>query len=317
MIDTHAHLDDHAFDADRDAVLAAEPPGGRRRPSSASAPRSPPAGRPSAWRKPAPASMRPSASIRTPRPRPGPTTGGRWLALLDHPRVVALGETGLDRYRDFAPLELQRDYFRRHLRLAHERGLPVVIHCRDAWEDLLPMLARVAAAGPLRGVLHAFSGDAAMAAECVAPGALRQFRRQRHATRTRSSSPCARRRPPRPRDRILHRDRQPLPRARAAPRPPAAERAGPGGPHGGRAGRVAGRCAGDPGRPDRRQRPAAVPHRALSKCPHAEGHRARADESPAVSDSCLHAKAQSRQAAKGARGGKETRGNRFVRQRGE
>jgi TatD DNase family protein len=94
----------------------------------------------------------------------------RVVAMLDCPRVVALGETGLDCYRDHSPLTLQQDYFDRHLRLAQERDLPVVIHCRDAQAEMIPMLQAAAERGPLRGVLHAFSGDDAMAAECVALG---------------------------------------------------------------------------------------------------------------------------------------------------
>jgi len=92
------------------------------------------------------------------------------VAMAADPQVVALGETGLDRHWDFAPAELQRDYFDRHLRLAQEIDLPVIVHCREAETDLLPMLRRAAARGPLRGVVHAFSGDAAMAAECLALG---------------------------------------------------------------------------------------------------------------------------------------------------
>ena len=95
---------------------------------------------------------------------------GDWdeiVRLLDHPRVVALGETGLDRYWDYAPIELQRDYFDRHLRLSQQRNRAVVIHCRDAQADMLPMLREAVSRGPLHGVLHAFSGDAAMAAECL------------------------------------------------------------------------------------------------------------------------------------------------------
>ncbi len=98
---------------------------------------------------------------------------GDWdavVAMLDHPRVVALGETGLDRYWDHAPIELQRDYFDRHLRMSQARDLPVVIHCRDAVADMMPMLREATARGPLRAVMHAFSGDAAMAAECLELG---------------------------------------------------------------------------------------------------------------------------------------------------
>jgi TatD DNase family protein len=94
----------------------------------------------------------------------------RIVAMCDRAGVVALGETGLDRYWDQAPLPLQQDYFDRHLWLSQSRNLPVVIHCRDAQADIMPMLRDAAARGPLRGILHAFSGDAAMAAECVALG---------------------------------------------------------------------------------------------------------------------------------------------------
>ena len=94
----------------------------------------------------------------------------RVAALVNHPRVVAIGETGLDRYRDYSPLSLQEEYLDRHLRLAQQSGLPVILHCRDAAAELMPMLRAAAARGPLCGVLHAFSGDAALAAECVALG---------------------------------------------------------------------------------------------------------------------------------------------------
>ena len=94
----------------------------------------------------------------------------RIVALAADPRVVAVGETGLDRYWDYAPIELQREFFARHLELAQARGLPVVIHCREAEADMLPMLGTAAARGPLRGVMHSFSGDAAFAQECLALG---------------------------------------------------------------------------------------------------------------------------------------------------
>jgi TatD DNase family protein len=92
------------------------------------------------------------------------------VALVGHPRVVALGETGLDRYWDYAPLALQVEYLDRHLRLAQQHDLPVIIHCRDAAADLMPILRDAAARGPLCGVLHAFSGDEVLAAECIALG---------------------------------------------------------------------------------------------------------------------------------------------------
>jgi TatD DNase family protein len=94
----------------------------------------------------------------------------RIAAMLDHRCAVAVGETGLDCYRDYTPLVLQQDYFDRHLQLAQERNLPVVIHCRDAHATMLPMLRAAAGRGPLRGVMHAFGGDQAMADDCLALG---------------------------------------------------------------------------------------------------------------------------------------------------
>jgi TatD DNase family protein len=99
-----------------------------------------------------------------------PQDWSRILALLNHRRVVALGETGLDRYWDDTPFDLQQAFLEQHLQLSRECNLPVIIHCRDAWDDLLPMLRAAAAQGPLNGVMHAMSGDAAMVAECLALG---------------------------------------------------------------------------------------------------------------------------------------------------
>ena len=90
--------------------------------------------------------------------------------LVDEAPVVAVGETGLDRYWDYAPLEVQRDYFERHLSLAQRRDLPVIIHMRDAEEDVLAMLREARRRGALRGVMHAFTGSREAAAECVELG---------------------------------------------------------------------------------------------------------------------------------------------------
>ena len=90
--------------------------------------------------------------------------------LVRRPGVVALGETGLDRYWDYAPLELQQDYFDRHLRLSQQLDLPFIVHMRDCDTDILVMLREARQRGPLRGIMHSFTGDAAMAAECVELG---------------------------------------------------------------------------------------------------------------------------------------------------
>ena len=88
-----------------------------------------------------------------------------------HPKVVAVGETGLDYYRDAASPERQRAAFVAHLALARALDKPIVIHHREAHDDLLAILrAVVAAHGPLHGVLHAFNGGPAFAAELLTLG---------------------------------------------------------------------------------------------------------------------------------------------------
>jgi len=91
----------------------------------------------------------------------------RIVALVKADSAIALGETGLDRYWDFTPIEVQQDYFDRHLQLAQEKDLPVIIHCREAEADTLDMLRKTVARGPLRGVIHAFGGDRHFAKACL------------------------------------------------------------------------------------------------------------------------------------------------------
>lgn len=90
--------------------------------------------------------------------------------LSHHPRVVAVGETGLDRYWDYAPPELQREYFLRHLELSRRLGKPFVVHCRDADEEVREMLRKDAEQGELNGVMHSFCQSAESAEECLGMG---------------------------------------------------------------------------------------------------------------------------------------------------
>ncbi|MCA9133784.1 MAG: TatD family hydrolase [Planctomycetales bacterium] len=88
-------------------------------------------------------------------------------ALCGKPRVAALGETGLDRYWDDCPWEVQVDYFRRHLALSRQTELPVVIHTRECAEETLEILRSEAVQGPLRGVMHSFTGPMEVAEGCL------------------------------------------------------------------------------------------------------------------------------------------------------
>ncbi len=92
--------------------------------------------------------------------------------LASDPKVVAVGEIGLDFYRMDFPPDVQERAFIAQLELAAEVDLPVVVHTRDAWPRMLELLrAQRRRLGPrLRGVLHAFSGDLAVAEEAAALG---------------------------------------------------------------------------------------------------------------------------------------------------
>lgn len=91
-------------------------------------------------------------------------------AMVRQPGVVAIGETGLDRYWDFTPFAMQQDYFDRHLRLSQQCGLPFIVHMRDCDDDILVMLREAHRRGPLCGVMHSFTGSREMAEECLAMG---------------------------------------------------------------------------------------------------------------------------------------------------
>ncbi len=90
-------------------------------------------------------------------------------ALLAHPKVIAVGEAGLDYHYDHSPRGRQRDVFAQHIALANAHDLPLVIHTRAAWDDTLAILDREGV--PARTVFHCFTGGAAEAEACVARGA--------------------------------------------------------------------------------------------------------------------------------------------------
>jgi TatD DNase family protein len=169
LFDTHAHLDQDDYDADRTAVVERAVAAGVEAILCVGVDRAS-----------SEAVLRLAEIFPTVHAAVGihpnstakalPDDWRRVCELADHPKVAALGETGLDRYWDDAPIELQREFFLRHLQLSREKKLPVVIHCRDAWDDLMPLLREDASSSPILGIMHAMSGDAAQVEECVALG---------------------------------------------------------------------------------------------------------------------------------------------------
>jgi TatD DNase family protein len=103
----------------------------------------------------------------------GEATAADWERIEElacHPRVRALGETGLDRYWDDAPFATQQEFLARHLALSRVTGLPCVLHMRDCQADLLEMLRDDHRRGPIHAIMHSYTGDAAGAAESVELG---------------------------------------------------------------------------------------------------------------------------------------------------
>jgi TatD DNase family protein len=80
----------------------------------------------------------------------------KFLGLLDLPKVVAVGETGLDYHYMHSPKEAQLRVFEEHLRIAKGKNLPVIVHCREASDDCMPIVKKI---NPGKGVMHCFSGS--------------------------------------------------------------------------------------------------------------------------------------------------------------
>ncbi|MEA0563871.1 TatD family hydrolase [Lysinibacillus irui] len=91
-----------------------------------------------------------------------------WIEkLASHPKIVGIGETGLDYYWDKSPKDVQQALFRKQIHLAQKIGLPIIIHNRDATGDVVRILREENAAS-VGGVMHCFSGSVETARECIA-----------------------------------------------------------------------------------------------------------------------------------------------------
>ncbi|HTM58422.1 MAG TPA: TatD family hydrolase [Candidatus Udaeobacter sp.] len=167
MIDTHCHLADKRFDKDREPVLQrALDAGVTHLIEIAYAPAIVPRAHDIARRHPGVylcVGVHPSESAKTPH-----TYLDDLRDHARHPRVVAIGETGLDFFRDYAPREDQLRWFRAQLALSAELGLPVVIHQRSALDETLATLEE--AGLEAGGVLHCFDDGPAAAARARAIG---------------------------------------------------------------------------------------------------------------------------------------------------
>jgi len=176
--DSHAHLDDERFDPDREAVLhRAREAGVTRILTIAEATR--------------PTEVEKTLLLAAEH------DGFLWVAVGVHPhearhatdelldelasratqrRLLAWGEIGLDYHYDHSPRDVQQEVFRKQLQRARGLDLPVIVHCREAWDDCLRILNEEwGGAGSPAGILHCFSGTAEVAARATAWGFLISF----------------------------------------------------------------------------------------------------------------------------------------------
>lgn len=159
LVDSHAHLDDADFDPDREAVIERARAAGLRYLLAIGG-------------GPAPGELGAAITLAEHYDWIYATIGvhpheakhfreshvEELRTLARHPQVVALGEIGLDYHYDHSPREVQKKVLIRQLELAQEVKLPVVIHCREAWEDLGEIVGNHWRSSGLGGILHCFTG---------------------------------------------------------------------------------------------------------------------------------------------------------------
>jgi len=164
LIDSHCHLDSPEFDADRDEVVARALEAGVEQMVAIGTGNGPPdleAGIRLADRYPqfyATVGIHPHDAAKATDP-----DFQRLAELLSHPKVVALGEIGLDYHYDFSPRETQTSVFIRQMEIAAAAKKPIVIHTREAWDDTAALLEQYWKPHGMGGIMHCFSGGPAEA----------------------------------------------------------------------------------------------------------------------------------------------------------
>ena len=165
LVDSHVHLDDPKFDADREQTIERALAAGVERMLAIGTGNGPPdleVAIRQAERYPffyATIGVHPHDASKA--------TAETWTRLRElaaHPKVIAVGEIGLDYHYDFSPREVQRAAFERQLAIAAESGKPVVIHTREAWDDTR---AALRAHWQGAGIMHCFTGDEAQAGQAL------------------------------------------------------------------------------------------------------------------------------------------------------
>jgi len=176
LIDSHAHIDFPQFDADRDAMLARAQAAGVSTilaigvgPGPEKLDAALPYAEAHDW-------IYTTVGI---HPHEAKEVTAAHLATLEklarHPKVIAFGEIGLDYFYDHSPRDVQDRVFRQQMELARAARLPIIIHCRDAWDDCLRVLEEAWRSTSLGGILHCFTGSLEHAQRALDLGFLISF----------------------------------------------------------------------------------------------------------------------------------------------
>ena len=168
LVDTHCHLDDEKFDADRDQVIERALAAGVELMMAIGTGGELDVAIRQAERYPciyATVGVHPHDAAKA-----TPDTFARLRDLAGHQKVLAIGEIGLDYHYDFCPRDVQRSVFDRQLELAAAVQKPIVIHTREAWEDTMAQVTALGASLPYGGIMHCFTGDTAQARQALDRG---------------------------------------------------------------------------------------------------------------------------------------------------
>ncbi|MBI3208601.1 MAG: TatD family hydrolase [Candidatus Solibacter usitatus] len=171
LIDSHCHLDGEPFDADRDAAIQRALDAGVELMMCIGTGGGPPDYEAGIRLADKYAPVYATVGV---HPHEAAKADGDSIAamekLLRHPKVLAIGEMGLDYHYDYSPRETQRDVFVSQLQLARRAAKPIVIHTREAWDDTLRILEEHWTLPNPGGIMHCFSGGVAEARRCLDMG---------------------------------------------------------------------------------------------------------------------------------------------------
>lgn len=176
IVDSHCHLDDPAFDIDREQVVEQAREAGVSLILTIGTGDGPPDLEPGIRLAGRFSDVYTTVGVHPHDARKAePLTFDSLGELCRHPKVIAVGEIGLDYHYDNSPRDAQREVFIRQMELARQQRKPIVIHTRDAWDDTLELLNAHWRSGDLGGIMHCFSGNYDQACKSLDLGFLIAF----------------------------------------------------------------------------------------------------------------------------------------------